>query len=286
MGWGISTQFAITQSMHALWRECPNLEMIPHRFRNISRRSEMFWHSPSPARFTPLRPNQNWVHVWRSDLVLPPALLDHMSTSLSLDEWARAKRFRCDRDRDRFIASRAILRQILSRYIDVAAGNIEFDYGAKGKPFLAAQDTTLEFNLSHSGDVALYAVSHHPLGVDVEQIKSRSRLEQLVRHCLTSQEQNVWQQLPDTEKMVAFLRFWTCKEAYLKAVGLGLTQAMTEIEVEFCPQPILRQDPHRLAAAWTLQELTLGDGYVAAIAVAGRDLQLSGWEYDPSVLEA
>ncbi|MEO1126010.1 MAG: 4'-phosphopantetheinyl transferase superfamily protein [Cyanobacteria bacterium J06639_16] len=243
----------------------------------------MLWQRPPNPPFDLFTLASNSVHVWRANLVLSPNLLNQISACLSSDEWARAKRFRFDRDRDRFIASRATLRHILSRYIDCAAEAISFDYGAYGKPSLAIQTTRLEFNLSHSGDIALYAIGQQPLGIDIEYIKPRSHLENLARHCLSTSEYAAWDQQPEATKITTFLKFWTCKEAYLKALGRGLTQAMTEIEIEFCPHPVLCMQPHSQGFnPYTLRELTPGEGYVAAIAVAGTDWQLTGWEFDAS----
>ena len=116
----------------------------------------------------------NEVHVWRASLGLPAELIQQWSQLLSADEWQRAERFHFERDRSRFIAGRSILRTILSRYLPLAPGQIEFCYGPHGKPALsgACGDQSLCFNLSHSADMALYAVTRdRQIGVDIEQVR-------------------------------------------------------------------------------------------------------------------
>ncbi|MEM6424781.1 MAG: 4'-phosphopantetheinyl transferase superfamily protein [Cyanobacteria bacterium P01_D01_bin.128] len=254
----------------------------------------MLWLSPSGLNQPAMALAQARVHIWRISIAQSPRILARLGECLSPSEWERANRFRFDRDRDRFIASRSSLRHILGRYLECAAKDIAFGYGEFGKPFLmhkTSQWGELEFNLSHSGDLALCAVGLQPVGIDIEQIKARSRLDSLAQHCLSTSEYRNWHQQPEADRLQIFLKYWTCKEAYLKAVGKGLTQAMSEIELVLKPWIALRhwntpnEDAPNQAEPWTLKQLAVGEDYVAAIAAAAPTLNIIGWQYDAAALQ-
>ena len=118
------------------------------------------------------------VHVWRA----------HCRTSrrvcgvLSPAEWVRAGRFHFERDRERFVAARGLLRTILGRYLELPPRELQFSFGAHGKPALEGVASTLRFNLSHSDDLLLLAVSHaREVGVDVELMRADLPFETLGR---------------------------------------------------------------------------------------------------------
>jgi 4'-phosphopantetheinyl transferase len=219
------------------------------------------------------------VHVWRWRL--DRAVVG--ATGLAADEQLRADRFRFDADRQSFIAARSGMRRILGRYLAIDPGAIEFSYGSHGKPFLA--DGAIEFNLSHSGDWALLAVAvDRPVGVDIERIKPVAELEKLTARFLLAAEHERIVALDAADRVLAFFRTWTCKEAYLKATGEGLGQLKSlEVLVESC-QPVQLVSP----AGWGLRELPLEVGYVGAlvcgrpkvIAAPGSDWSVSFWDFE------
>ncbi len=206
------------------------------------------------------------VHLWR--LRLDQGVGDRQV--LSPDEQTRADRFRYDRDRQHFIAARSGLRRILGDYLSRDAAAVEFGYGSHGKPFLA--DGAIEFNLSHSGDLALVAVAvDRAVGVDLERIKPMADLAKLTARCFTAGEHQRIMQLAEADRQLAFFRTWTCKEAYLKATGEGLGQLKSlEVAIQL-GQPAQLITP----ANWQLQELQPDAGYVGAIAAAGGDWRVS-----------
>jgi 4'-phosphopantetheinyl transferase len=241
------------------------------------------WQAP-PAHLQ-LAPGD--VHLWRLRL----AQLVGDRALLAPDEQLRADRFHYDGDRQYFIAARSGLRRILGDYLGVNPAAIEFGYGSHGKPYLANRkladrmlaDDTIEFNLSHSGDLALVGVTiDRSVGVDVELIKPMADLEKLTARFLTPGEHQRIVQLDQADRLLAFFRTWTCKEAYLKATGEGLGQ-LKSIEVVVQPQ-----HPAQLLRLpnWDLLELEPEVGYVGAIvcdrpkviAASGRDWRVSFFE--------
>ncbi|MEO0756448.1 MAG: 4'-phosphopantetheinyl transferase superfamily protein [Cyanobacteria bacterium J06648_16] len=226
----------------------------------------MLWQSPPPM----LQLDRQHLHLWRIDLS-GGADRDYWPC-LSRDERERAERFRFDRDRTRFVQSRGSLRYLLGRYLDKAPVDITFAYGPYGKPH-CPQAEHLSFNLSHSDDQALCAVTHSRLvGVDVEQYRDLTYFDSLSRRCLAESELATLAQLPDHQRQPLFLQYWTCKEAYLKAIGCGLTRSLTSVHVQLHPPRLLAGVD---SGDWRLH-LTDLEGYAAAVVVDG-DVLITGY---------
>jgi 4'-phosphopantetheinyl transferase len=141
--------------------------------------TRLSWHHPS--RSMTLR-NQD-VHVWRAFLDQSETCVDRLTPWLSADELSRAARFHFEADRERFILCRGILRMILGRYLDTGPGRLKFRSGPHGKPYLANDfaGIQIQFNLSHTQHLALYALSTDcRIGVDVEYVQPISNVEQIV----------------------------------------------------------------------------------------------------------
>ncbi|NUM68443.1 4'-phosphopantetheinyl transferase superfamily protein [candidate division KSB1 bacterium] len=234
-------------------------------------------HPPQSASHTPaLHPHA--LHVWRISLDQPSSLRDSLQDALSADERERADRFVFAKDRERFVVARAALRDIISRYLHVAAGDIRFEYSEFGKPGLARlHQSNLQFNLSHSNGVALLALTlTRRLGIDVEFLRPVNDFEQIARRFFSANESATLFRLPAAQQPLAFFTCWTRKEAYIKAIGEGLSHPLEHFDVSLAPdQPaaLLATRPH---------SLTAGAGYVAALAAEGRDHQLSCWQWQPT----
>jgi 4'-phosphopantetheinyl transferase len=225
------------------------------------------------------------VHVWRIALTLPAHALRELGQILAPDERARAERFLFSADRERFIAARGTLRLILGAYLACAPGEVRFRYGPHGKPALAGepQDDPPRFNLSHSGDLALYAVTRgREVGIDVERTRPDIASETIAEQFFSPREVATLRALPVHLQEKAFFACWTRKEAYIKATGRGLAIPLASFDVTLAPgeQPALvstRNDP-REAARWRLCDLDAGAGYAAALAVEGHDWRLACWQ--------
>lgn len=150
---------------------------------------------------------------------------------LAPDEMLRARRFHFDRDRDRYVRGRGFLRLVLGQVCTMSPADLVFGTGAQGKPFLP--DHTLAFNLSHSCDLAVLAVSQAgPVGIDVEFIDRKADIAGLAQTCLTDSEQAVLDVLPDTARAARFFAFWTAKEARMKLTGEGMSLPPREIVLD------------------------------------------------------
>jgi 4'-phosphopantetheinyl transferase len=215
------------------------------------------------------------VHVWQvrldgSDHELSLAGLSR--ALLSDDESRRADRFRFARDRRRFIAARAALRRILSGYLLCDAAELRFEYAEHGKPGLAYPVSGIRFNVSHSDNLALLAVvSEREIGVDVEQIRADVETDTLAERFFSVAERVALRGLDESARVAAFFRCWTCKEAYLKAKGFGLSVALDSFDVSVRPEEaasLLATRPEsEEAARWALQSISTLPGFAAAVAV-------------------
>jgi 4'-phosphopantetheinyl transferase len=228
----------------------------------------------------------NEVHVWRVPLDEIVAQTDSYLHALAADERARAERLYFQRDRDRFIAAHGALRAILGFYLNRAPECVSFDYGSHGKPALAWESggDTIRFNMSHSRGGALYAVARaREVGIDVEFIHRNLEVEQIADRFFSRRETATLRALPTDSRKYAFFLCWTRKEAYIKARGEGLSMPLDQFDVSLIPgEPagLLNTQPDSDdAVRWSMQDLNLAGGYVAALAVEGRGWSLSRWQW-------
>lgn len=209
------------------------------------------------------------VHVWRIQLNQEDDRLDRFRRTLETDELERAARFHFDKHRRHFIVARGFLRSVVARYLGSEPETLRFKYGAYGKPALG-REHTLRFNLSHSNEVALLAVSlHAELGVDVEHIRADFASEDIARRYFSRAEVEVFNALPQEERVAAFFRCWTRKEAYIKAIGKGFSQALDRFDVTLAPElaaALLRAEDDD-ASRWWMSDIEVGEGYAGALIV-------------------
>lgn len=213
------------------------------------------------------------VHVWRSDLQQPPELQETFLRLLDHDERRRAARFHFEKHRRRFVLSRGFLRVLLGRYLHIEPERVRFAYGPFGKPSLLDEHGArrLRFNASHSHELAVYAfVEDCEIGVDVEYVKEDFATEDIARHFFSAYEVETLTGLPEAERAVAFFRCWTRKEAYIKALGSGLSHPLDEFDVTLAPDgpaALLRdhRDEHA-TSRWSMYNLDLDD-YAGALVV-------------------
>jgi 4'-phosphopantetheinyl transferase len=206
---------------------------------------------------------------------------------LSAAERERADKFYFDEDRARFMLAHGALRQILSRYLGLGPGEIVFDQGPQGKPNLDPMPDRkgLTFNLSHSGSFVLIAVGRErELGVDVEKVRPEIDLEGIAGRFFSEAEQEALLSLAPQLRPAAFFRCWTRKEAYIKARGGGLSIPLGQFDVTLDPESeaallATRDDPAE-ADRWSLYNLEVGEGYQAALAVAGQGVGIRIWDWE------
>jgi 4'-phosphopantetheinyl transferase len=225
----------------------------------------------------PRRPEYGEVHVWLASLRLSADALKELDGSLSPDERARADRFRNAQDREHFIAAHGIAREILASYAVMEPCDLQFETDRAGKPALdrASGGESLAFSMSHSGTAALYGVARERnVGVDIELIDPNLVDESVLKRLLSPPERAALDALHPTARADTLFRFWTLKEAYLKARGDGLSLPPSAIDVSGVP----REGPKMHARGanaedgfpWTLAAIPTLPGYAAAAACKGN----------------
>jgi 4'-phosphopantetheinyl transferase len=196
-----------------------------------------------------------------------------MSRWLSEDERARVERMRGQGRQRRLTVARGILRDIISRYQGGKPNELVFHYGPQGKPELVGSPLVggLHFNCSRSGETAVYAfASDRLVGVDLERLRYIPEAERIVAQFFSQREESAWRSVGPSERITAFLCAWTRKEAYLKAVGLGLSHPTEEVEVSILPD-----DPALVSVAgdrveasrWSLLNIDRIPGHVGSLAM-------------------
>jgi 4'-phosphopantetheinyl transferase len=201
------------------------------------------------------------------------------SDVLSPDEVERAARLQRRLDRARFVTSHAWLRGVLSRYLAVSPNAVAFVQSAHGKPSLSAAGADLQFNLSHSGGMAVLAVCRSTaVGIDVEEMRPIDDCDAIARRHFAPAEWRRWAELPAADQLAAFYACWTRKEAYVKALGGGLSVPLDSFEVAFEPGRAAALlsvgGSQRAATHWTLWGLQPQARYAAAVAVPALGLTL------------
>jgi 4'-phosphopantetheinyl transferase len=227
------------------------------------------------------------VHVWLAKLDQRKETLQALQGLLSPDERERAERFHFHKHREHFMVARGVLRTILGCYLRVEPSQLRFAYSAYGKPALdeIPDHQTLRFNLSHSRELALYAFTRErEIGLDLEYRREDFASEQIAERFFSAREVEMLRALPSKSRTEGFFNCWTRKEAYIKAVGLGLSLQLDRFDVSlspFEPAALLRiSDDEMEAARWSLRDLRPAKGYSAALAVKGHDWQLKCWRWE------
>ena len=185
------------------------------------------------------RPDQRRVDIWRKPLDGAPEDLETLVQALAADEQKRARRFKFDRHRRRFVVARATLRRILARYLDRSPASLRFAYRDEGKPYLVStpKERVPFFSVSHSNELAVYAISgHSQVGVDVERRQGRLNRERLAQRFFSAAEYRFLMSLSADQQDLAFYAFWTVKEAWLKATGKGLA-GLSQAIIDPLPSP-------------------------------------------------
>jgi len=238
---------------------------------------------PTPAVEVP---GEGEVHVWRVDLDQPDDVVAGLRRVLSDDEAARAERFVFERHRRRFTVGRGALRRVLGGYLGSAPEAVRFEYGERGKPRLAERG--VEFNLSHSAEMALLAVTAGvEVGVDVEAVRRIEDALRISERFFSATERAVLAECPAAERGAAFFRCWTRKEAYVKAVGDGIALGLDRFDVSLDDGEGARflalEGDARRAAEWSLTHIDPGAGYVGALALPARPRTVRGFDWRAAV---
>lgn len=216
------------------------------------------------------------VHLWWEVLDVSEDRLEKLFALLSGEEQERSGRFVYSVHRRRFVAARAMLRLLLGSCLEIPPRDVAIASDERGKPCLenSGTESSLCFNLSHSRGVALFGLAlNRRIGVDVEKIAGRRDTDRIARRFFTAREAGKLSAASGSDRLELFFRYWTIKEAYLKATGEGISR-LGSVEVcldekEGCS--ILDKD-FTAAKRWTIRPVWLRAAYAAAVAFEGGDV--------------
>ncbi len=226
------------------------------------------------------------IHLWWVCLDVDEHRRRELALSLSAREHERAARLRFDRHRNRYIAGRGIVRELLSHYLRRSPSTIRFELGPYGKPSVLnrVQGKQLCFNYSDSNDMALYAFAHDcELGVDLEGLARKIHYERIAMRKFTERESEALLELPDHKGRQAFLACWTRKEAFGKAKGFGICYPLDSVDLctdcatysmTIADNTLLNGDEY-----WTLRQFYPNDNFVATIVYAGGARELRYFDF-------
>jgi 4'-phosphopantetheinyl transferase len=228
------------------------------------------------------------VHVWCAHIPSVFPLPARLEDALSDEERTRARTIWSERHRRQVVVGRAALRNILSRYLDIDAKQLSFEYERHGKPVLSAlcNPIGVHFSVSHSVDWVVCAVARgRAVGVDIEYRRSGVNYVEIAERVFSAAERHVFQRVPPRAREEAFFNVWTRKEAYVKAIGQGVFYPFSEIDVTLRPEEsprLLRALSEPYPARWSLRDLNVDKRYTDALAVAGTVRELVLWEWTHS----
>lgn len=232
------------------------------------------------------------IHVWRASLeIIDPATLERLKSTLTENELARAERFIFDQDRNRFIAARGILRDVLARYLQCSPQTVDFAYGARGKPAIssAGSRSPLCFNLSHSHGLVLIGIARErEIGIDVEMIRPEFATEEIAKRYFSAKEIDDLSGLPAGVRTEGFFLCWTRKEAYIKAKGEGLHIPLDSFDVSLAfdrPATLSSADESRWRIESFVPSVASELRYAAAVVAEGKDWTVRYFEWKQEAKE-
>jgi 4'-phosphopantetheinyl transferase len=224
---------------------------------------------------------QDDVHVRIASLDCRQSQRSFFESILAADEINRANRFYFQKDRERFIAGRGLLRVILSSYVGVPPDEIIFTYGSQGKPELRRQGgrPVIQFNLAHSHGTAIYAITQdRPVGIDIESVKYEFPVESVAERFFSEAEVAALRSLPEQVQTIAFFKCWTRKEAFIKALGHGLSFPLSDFDVSLMPGQPARllhvRGASEEASRWCMEDIESVPNCAAAIVISGPQCRM------------
>lgn len=186
---------------------------------------------------------------------------------LSISEIEKANNFKFEEDTFRFILGHSLTRMILGKYLGIFPSKLNFNYGDSGKPQVENTEQNIFFNISHSNEfVAIIFSKIRLIGVDIEHIDKNKENEKIVRNFFNKKEVEAYFNLKDSQKIEAFYRYWTCKEAYVKAIGKGLNCSFKSFNVSnIYSKSITIKGKGIESEKWNIKAFNHGEKYVGAV---------------------
>lgn len=234
------------------------------------------WKSPN-LKLEKINLSDNKVHLWRANLNVSASRIEQLNSTLSTDEKDRAKRFKFVQHQNCFIAARGFLRQIIHYYLQIPQQDILFQYSDRGKPKLAYNN--LQFNLSHSQNIALYGITKKKLiGIDIEYVRSNVDCSKIAERFFNYEEYKLIKGLDKEKQAQTFFHLWTIKEAYLKATGEGLVGGLDAVEINLDKESntnIVKIGKETTVNNWFFSSFIPQDDFIATVAVKNQQQPLT-----------
>jgi 4'-phosphopantetheinyl transferase len=228
------------------------------------------WPFAQLERTTPERLlNVEECHVWVSATDYAPGEMARLQEVLSEQEVRQANAFRRPEDRRLYQVAHGLLRLILARYTGTAAACIEFSRGPGAKPTLSVASPTVRFNLSHAGERVIIAVCSEEIGVDIELIQPNFEWQDIAEHYFSPSELAALREAGPIQSTALFYTYWTRKEAWLKAIGLGLVDDLPRINVSKLNNSFWLADKRlssEVHSTWQVATFPLEGNYLASLA--------------------
>lgn len=223
-------------------------------------------------------------HIWRADLDLDDCFQNSFLKLLSPDEKKRAQKFRFAKDSRYFIAARGILRSLIGKYLEKNPAEISFQYNEFCKPGIA-NNKHLHFNISHSQNIALFAFTDKfNVGVDVEFVNPNIEVKDIASKFFSTNEIRKLLLLPEEQQTLGFFNCWTRKEAFIKAVGEGLSFPLDRFEVSLEPDEPAKLlatywDP-KAVSRWSIFSMSPGANFVGSLVIDGVIEKVKFWNWE------
>jgi 4'-phosphopantetheinyl transferase len=214
------------------------------------------------------------INLWQDEITATEADYPHYWRILDQAEQHQANAFKNEQLRKRYVETHARLRILLGDAVNAEPRQLRIHKAEHGKPYLADYPD-LAFNLSHTANKMVVAIAYNcDLGVDIEVCKTRTNLAALVDKCFAEEEKNYWQQLPESEQILAFYRFWTRKEAFVKAIGRGVALGLNLCVINpENPSELLKiPKGYGQASEWLIQDIDLGESICGALVTKNKGI--------------
>lgn len=225
------------------------------------------------------------LHVWKIGLDCDYGRWQPLIALLSSDEQIKADRYRFENLRRRYVIGRTTLRNLLGVYLNRAPEALHFAYNDYGKPSIANDHSGLHFNVSHSGEIMLVAfVLNGKIGIDIEAIQQDIDYMGIGQRWFSELEHKTLLKLPEHERVGAFFRAWSRKEAYIKALGAGLSYPLNcfSVSMDKTSHALLEhQDGSQETKSWQIHDIEVSSAYSAAVAIEGAKWDVRHYHLEP-----
>jgi 4'-phosphopantetheinyl transferase len=230
--------------------------------------------------------SEDEAHIWRAHLDFDEFFQNSFLELLSPDEKNRAKKFRFAKDSQNFIVARGILRLLIGKYLGISPAEISFQYSEFGKPSIA-NNNSLRFNISHSQNIALFAFTKKfNIGIDVEFVNPNIEVKEIATSFFSTNEIKNLLALPEKQQTIGFFYCWTRKEAFIKAVGEGLSFPLDKFEVSLEPNKpakLLATDwQSKDVSKWSIYSLSPEANFVGSLVIEGLVEKVKCWSWQKS----